>query len=46
MDLGVGNELWDPAYVANWKATYAIRRTENGRVRWYKKDQLSLSGPV
>ena len=45
-DLGVGNELWDPAYVANWKATYAIRRTENGRVRWYKKDQLSLSGPV
>jgi hypothetical protein len=38
-DLGVGNELWDPSFVANWRAEYAIRRTENGKIRWYKKDQ-------
>jgi len=42
-DLGVGNELWDPAYVTNWRATYATRRTDNGRVRWHRKDQISGS---
>lgn len=35
-DLGVGNEMWDPTFVANWRANYATRRTENGRVRWVK----------
>ncbi len=36
-DMGVGNELWDPAFVANWKDSFAVRRAEHGKVRWFKK---------
>lgn len=38
-DLGLGNELWDPAYCNSWRATYAIRRTDSsGKMRWSKKE--------
>lgn len=36
-DLGIGNELWDPAFTLGWKSQYATRRTDaNGKPRWVK----------
>lgn len=37
-DLGIGNELWDPAFVAEFKAAHATRRPDpaTGKMRWHK----------
>lgn len=37
-DLGIGNELWDPAFVAEFKATHAARRPDpsTGKPKWQK----------
>lgn len=36
-DLGIANELWDPSFVAEWKAENATRRQDSyGKMRWAK----------
>lgn len=36
-DLGIANELWDPSFVAEWKAENASRRQDSyGRMKWTK----------
>lgn len=36
-DLGIANELFDPAYISSWRSTNASRRIENGKIRWIKQ---------
>lgn len=36
-DLGIGNELWDPTFVMQWKSVHAeMKKDGTGRVRWIK----------
>lgn len=38
-DLGIGNELWDPAFVGQWKTNFARSTNVNGKIKWIKNTQ-------
>lgn len=40
-DLGVAADLWDGAFVAQWKAQWGQRRIDRGRTVWYKATSQS-----
>lgn len=40
-DLGIASELWDPAFVEKWKATFSVKvwNEKKGKFNWRRKDR-------
>lgn len=50
-DLGIASELWDPAFIAEWKAKHAVDvwvehvKTGDKRKLWRRKDRAAIGYP-